>query len=152
MKIAFEKKSKNPFDLLIKLRTLSNYYHCEIVFDKVAAGICWSAKAFEGVRFKTVDLSTDFDVYDLPSVSLSDELKCYKWAMSQCGKDYDYWGLIGVGAMPINTDIHDKNDLYCSESNLKCFQVNLNWFPGIEAFEVSPAGLFKLLKDKKEIV
>jgi len=122
MKIIFEKSIKTIFGIKI----WKNYLHCELMFDNIGDNICWSAKEFEGVRFKNLDLS-NFDIFHLPSISLKDELKCFAWCLNQC-----------------------KNDIDCLCFNFisNCFQTNLGWV--LKA--TSPFKLFKLLQNKKEIV
>lgn len=144
MYIAFYKGKKgNFFDKAISIWTLSKYSHCELL-DK-EKNFYTSSPRDGGVRRKKIDIY--LEKWDLYKLNIKSPQK-YKWLKefyeTTKGAEYDWLGIVFSEVFPFG--IEDPNKYYCSEWCL--YYLKYFCHLDIEKTQISPGGLFKLLKKK----
>lgn len=138
MKIAFYKARYGTWaDKTIAVTTLSKYSHCEIVFSD---GMCASSSIRDGgIRFKRINLSDHWDVYDLESYYDEDAVK-YWFSLHQ-DNTYDYVGAI-ASAFGIN--LSSENKKYCSFACAAVLNLETTVTPGGLLADLKYRGLIKI--------
>jgi hypothetical protein len=132
MKIAFYKaKNGTKLDVVVATVSLSEYSHCEIVFDD---GMCASSSIRDGgIRFKRIKLDTGhWDIFEL-NTDISEKSIRY-WFSIYEDNTYDWLGA-AMSSIGINCSSEDKK--YCSYAC--AFVLGLD--PTI-----TPGGLYRKLK------
>ena len=108
MQIIFYKAKYGSFtDKLIAFFTRSKYSHVELVFSD---GVCGSSSARDGgVRLKTIDMDSHWDIFDLPNVY--DESAIRYWFYINDGDSYDWLGAI---SSVFRIDLTTEDKKFCS--------------------------------------
>jgi hypothetical protein len=138
MKVAFRKGRDGLMGLLIRLRTLSAYSHCELVLE---GGLgqesqCFSASWLDGgVRLKTITL--DPGRWDIVEVAAGpDQHSFLERALREATKPYDTWGALMWGTAFARAEA--KKRWFCSE--ICAYALGL-----AEPWRYSPGGLHRHL-------
>jgi hypothetical protein len=109
MKLALYKGAGRLFDKAIRTWTQSPYSHCELVTDD---GLFLSSSPRDGgVRAKRQEVdSSKWDFIPLPYTDQSEIIKKF---YKECGKEYDWKGIIGTQIFHLG--IQSDTKWFCSE-------------------------------------
>ena len=135
-------KPKTIVGLLISLRTLGKYSHCEFVYNDY---VYLSNPG--GVRLKPFIYKENMDIYELDShIEIRMALEEFKRLK---GKGYDYWAIFLAQLLELGIEHKDK--YFCSELCLHLINKGLDDsltynLKTLKASAFSPSKLFKYLK------
>lgn len=135
-------KPKTIVGLLISLRTLGKYSHCEFVYNDY---VYLSNPG--GVRIKPFVYKENMDIYELDShIEIRMVLEEFKRLK---GKGYDYWAIFLAQLLKLGIEHKDK--YFCSELCLHLINKGLDDsltynLKTLKASAFSPSKLFKYLK------
>ena len=151
MKLAFYRGGKSLFSKIIFLKQLlalkkeyARYTHVELIFSdgKWFSSRESTKKEEKGVSF--IPEPQDASEYDFIDVGDVDEEKIKKWCDKQCGKKYDWIGILF--SQGLRMDIQRKDKWFCSEICARALQEGKKLCT-ISAHFVSPGKLLYLLQN-----
>ena len=128
--VAFYKGKKRIFNRLVSWWTKGPYSHCELVFcsdfTSSSVGYFMASSSFQdgGVRFKTIDASSEnWDIVwlDVPFETFDNAMG---WFVANHGKKYDVIGLFGFLFRPITGN---KSKYFCSEAVASSLGIEESW-------------------------
>lgn len=135
-------KPKSIVGLLITLRTLGKYSHCELVYNDY---VYLSNPG--GVRIKPFIYKDNMDIFELDShIEIPIVLEEFKRLK---GKGYDYWAIFLAQLLELGIEHKDK--YFCSELCIHLINKGLDEsltydLKTLKASDFSPVKLFKYLK------
>lgn len=140
-------KPKSIIGLLISLRTLGKYSHCEFVLDDY---IYLSNPG--GVKIKPFVYKPHMDIYEINLPF--EKIKFIEEFMKLKDKDYDYWAIFLSQLLELG--IEHKEKYFCSELciyllNKLCDDSLTYKLKSIKPAEFSPVKLYKYLKSMELI-
>ena len=136
-------RPKSIVGLLISLRTLGKYSHCEFVYNDY---VYLSNPG--GVRIKPFVYKDNMDIFELDSrIEIPIVLEEFKWLK---GKGYDYGAILFSQLLELGIEHKDK--YFCSELCLHLINKGLDDsltynLKTLKANQFSPSKLYKYLKD-----
>lgn len=140
-------RPKSIVGLLITLRTLGKYSHCELVYNDY---VYLSNPG--GVRIKPFIYKDNMDIFELDShIEIPIVLEEFKRLK---GKGYDYWAIFLAQLLELGIEHKDK--YFCSELCLHLINKGLDEsltynLKTLKASAFSPSKLYKYLKDMELI-
>jgi len=130
-------KGKSLLSIFIKFFTWSKYSHVSVLFENGNEYEAWQKGGVQivpifGMNHKK---GTVIDLYKLKTTD-EEEQKAELFALSQLGKKYDYWAILGF---MIRKNIHEKKALVCSEYVFSiCLSIGKVLLNNLKAYQVSP--------------
>lgn len=147
MQLAFKKRPRTPWNILICLWTGGPYYHVAAVFknpNERCMDTVYESTPTTGTHCIIVSYHDprEWDLVDIP-MSKEDEEKIQTFFSGELGTAYDWLGLVMLQVFHINRESKDK--WICSELVVAGFQW-IGRMLGRRACSVSPNKLYKLIK------
>lgn len=140
--LAFYKAPGTIINAGIRLRTGSQYSHCEIIFNGVWFSMGTRLRDGFRARFKLITPKRGhWDFIDIPVDDCTDALR---FAMAKEGAGYAWLQILFAHAIELN--LNEKKRFTCSEICALCLQYALiKELQGIAAHTIDPGELFAIL-------